>query len=420
VIKMQDILYFFNEILQIEHCSFKTTKLKEYILQKSKEFGYLQKCDDAGNILVFKEDSKICFQAHYDMVCVEDAPKIEPIIDNNIMKAKNSSLGADNGIAVAMMLKMMQNGVDAEFLFTNDEEVGLIGAKELNLDIKSKYLLNLDSEDEASVFIGCAGGVDLKAKKSLKETEANEEFYEVEIINLPGGHSGVDIDKNIPNAIFLLLNILKESNAKISKLKGGVASNAIPANAKAIVSTSNIKEHKNLTIKKLDKKYKVYEFDYDEILNSKNGVLSYNSNFNVVQNSLNLGLIKLEDGNLELDISMRSMDNSELNTLAKEIKSYWSSLNYATELLDKYPAWKPEVNEFTAKVKKALEEVFGSSKELVIHAGLECGILSQKFPNVKLASIGPDIRFPHSVNEEVDLKSVERTYKVVEQLIKEL
>jgi len=424
---MQDILYFFNEILQIEHCSYKTKRLKEYLLSKSKEFGYSTKTDEAGNILAFKSNPKICFQAHYDMVCVGKAPDIKPVFKGKILKAESSSLGADNGMAVAMMLKLMKNTTDAEFLFTNDEEVGLVGAKDLKLNIKSPYLLNLDSEDEASVFIGCAGGVDLKAIKTLDKLDDinDNNFYEIELSGLAGGHSGVDIDKNIPNAIFELLKILKDIDAKLAYIKGGVATNAIPASAKAIVAIKNkdidyLKKSDNLTIKQLNGDFSVYNFNYDDILNSKNGVIDYNEEFNVVQNSLNLGLIELEDDNLILDISMRSMENDDLNKLSYTVSSYWKKLDYKVELLDKYPAWKPEINEFTNKVKKALDEVFSSSKELVIHAGLECGILSKKYPDVKLASIGPNIRFPHSINEEVDLESVEKTYKVIEELIKQL
>jgi len=415
---MSNILNIFLEITKISRCSFKTKQMAEYIIEKARNYGYKIEIDNAKNILLSSKEPKICLQAHYDMVCVGDAPKIEPEIEGNILKAKNSSLGADNGIAIAMMLKLMQEQVQAEFLFTNDEEVGLLGAKDLNLNIKSKKLLNLDSEDEALVYIGCAGGVDLKATKELELSEDNGEFYEISISNLPGGHSGVDIDKNIPNAIIELAKFIKDNNLKVVSFSGGERINSIPANAKAVVcAKEELKPNSFIEVRRLDKSFKVTNFEIETLTDMKNGVIDYSSEFDAVQNSSNLALVKVADNKATIEISLRSLSNEELENLAKVAKESYELLGYKVELNDKYPAWKPEINNFTKEVENAIKEVFNSCQRVVIHAGLECGLLSQKLPNVQIASIGPNIRFPHSTREYVELDSVERVFEVVKKLV---
>ena len=149
------------------------------------------------------------------MVCMGKAPTIETYEENGWMKAKDSSLGADNGMAIAMMMQLMDEGQELEFLLTSDEEIGLIGANEVAFDLKSKYMLNLDSEDEAEVYIGCAGGVDITAVKQDSYVDAKGECYEVAVKGLVGGHSGVDIDKGIPSAIKVLASYLDENNIKL-------------------------------------------------------------------------------------------------------------------------------------------------------------------------------------------------------------
>jgi dipeptidase D len=416
---VQDILDIFQEITKIEHCSYNTTKLKNYIINFAKNYGYEVKTDSAGNILVTKGNPKICLQAHYDMVCVGDAPNIEVEIKDGIIKAKNSSLGADNGMAIAMMLNLAKEQYDIEFLFTNDEEVGLIGAKNLELTLQSKYLLNLDSEDEALVFIGCAGGIDATASKTLQKAAPKENFYQVEIAGLQGGHSGVDIDKNIPNAIVELLKVLDKSNTLICSISGGVATNAIPAYAKAIISANNFAtNHPNIKVTKLEKSYLCYKLDFAQLINLPNGAISYNSQFDVVQNSQNLGIINLKDGNLSLSISMRSMDNNELEKLKINNQNLLTKQGFKVEFFDKYPAWRPETNSFTDIVLNSLQKNFGKANTLVIHAGLECGILKQKYPNILFASIGPNIKYPHSTNEQCEIESVFKTYDAVLDIIK--
>ncbi len=414
---MEEILKIFLKITKIPRCSYDTHKMEIFLTNYAKQFDYMVQKDKANNILISSANPKICLQAHYDMVCVGTAPNIEPVIEGSVLKAKNSSLGADNGIAIAMMLKLMQDGAKAEFLFTNDEEVGLIGAKNLELKIKSPYMLNLDSEDEQEVYIGCAGGADLKLAKELQNVTDEGYFYEISISNLPGGHSGVDIDKNIPNAILKLANFIKENSLKIASFSGGERINSIPANAKAIVlSKKPLESVQNIAVCKTEPQ-EISNFDINDLFALPNGVLEINKEFNAVQSSCNLAIVNINPQKAVIEISYRSLSNKDLDNITQKAKSVYENLGYSVELNDKYPGWTPEINDFTKKVQSAVTSIYGSCKTKVIHAGLECGILSQKLPNVQMASIGPTIRYPHSIREYVELDSVERTYEVVRILV---
>ncbi len=418
---MQKIIENFINITKINRCSYKTQKMQAYIINFAKNYGYEVKTDSAGNILVTKGNPKICLQAHYDMVCVGDAPNIEVEIKDGIIKAKNSSLGADNGMAIAMMLELIKEGIEAEFLFTNDEEVGLIGAKNLELTLQSKYLLNLDSEDEGAIFIGCAGGIDLKITKNLNKINANAKVYQVSVGNLPGGHSGIDIDKNIDNAILMLNFFLNKNNIlAVGKYKGGEKINSIPANATAIVLANNLEFSEFVNVKELNN-VNLDFFDncyIKDVLDFPNGVLEYNSQFSVVESSSNLALINQEKSNLSIEVSMRSLDNNKLEQISLNAKKYWQNKGYNVEINDKYPGWKPQINEFTKIVQNSMQKIFNQSQNIVIHAGLECGILKQKYPNILFASIGPNIKYPHSTNEQCEIESVFKTYEAVLDIIK--
>ena len=420
---MNRVLNNFFTIAKVARCSYKTKKMQDFLVNFAKELNYKHLVDNNGNILIFKEKPKISLQAHYDMVCVGDAPNIELIKEGNILRAKNSTLGADNGIAIAIMMALMQDGVDAEFLFTNDEEVGLIGAKNLELLITSKYLLNLDSEDEAEVYIGCAGGADIVANFKDELVEVSGDIYELSLLNLPGGHSGVDIDKNILSAIKLLSNYLKENKIEaLISIEAGERRNSIPANAKAIVvSKDRLIPNSDVKVKELNinkKAFKSSKVILDLIDKLPHGVISYNKEFNVPQTSVNLAQINSKDGQIEFIVTPRAMSDDSLDMIVNEISDIFKKSNFNIKIEDKYPAWKPEINDFTKLVEKEIKKLFGKSSQKVIHAGLECGVLSKKLKDVKFASIGPNIRYPHSKREYVELDSVDKTYKVVKEIIK--
>jgi len=293
------------------------------------------------------------------------------------------------------MLYLMQKYDNLEFLFTNDEEIGLIGAFNLELDIKSKYLLNLDSEDE-NIYIGCAGGVDVKVEYPIEYEKFTGFCADVKIENLPGGHSGVDIDKDIPNAIVELIGRVKN----ICSIKGGERRNSIPANAYAKVNFASEK----------GKEVKIIAKDYLEFLKKlPHGVLEYDFEFQVVSKSVNFAMVDNEN----IILSLRANSNEKLYEVKEYIKQKCAGAK--TEFEGEYPAWKPEVSELA----KILKEIMNTEYK-VIHAGLECAVLKNKFPNVSMASIGPVIENPHSVNERVKIDSVKKIFFAIIELIERM
>jgi dipeptidase D len=184
---MSSIIEHFQTLTQIPHCSKLADRLLEFLVSFSKDRGYEVEVDNVKNILISKGTPTLCLQAHYDMVCMGKAPVLDTYVEEGWMKAKDASLGADNGMAIAMMMQLMDEGKELEFLLTSDEEVGLIGANEVAFDLKSQYMLNLDSEDEAEVYIGCAGGVDITASKQDRYIEGTGSCYEVAVKMLENG-----------------------------------------------------------------------------------------------------------------------------------------------------------------------------------------------------------------------------------------
>ena len=424
---MPKILEIFKEITKIQRCSGNHKAFIEYMKEISKKLEYACLVDEANNILCKKENSNsnIVFQSHYDIVCLNDFCIPQIIEDDTTLKAIDSTLGADNGIGCSYMIALMYENFDGEFLFTSDEEIGLIGANALNLPINSKYMLNLDSEEEGKICIGCAGGVDIIAKNSNKKIVPNIknlDLYEISISNLQGGHSGVDIDKNIPNAIKLIVKAIKECEGKLLDINGGERINSIPANVKAIIASKKtpIKTHENMKIERINTKSEHLNIYDDEIINFlynfQNGVRDFNKELNVVQDSINLALIKTNIDEIVIEFSARSMNNENLKELKEKTKKDLINNNFYVETYGKYPAWSPDINDFTSKVLDIYKTFDKNASLEAIHAGLECAIFKDKFPNLKIASIGPTIKFPHSKKEFVYKKSIENVFEVVKKI----
>jgi len=427
---MSSIINHFQTITQIPHCSKDADKLLEFLVTFAKERKYIVEVDNIKNIYIYKGTPTLCLQAHYDMVCMGKAPVIETYIEEGIMRAKDSSLGADNGIAIAMMMQCMDEGRELEFLLTSDEEIGLIGANQVAFNLKAKYMLNLDSEDEAEVYIGCAGGADITAFKQDSYVEGKGTCYEVAVKGLVGGHSGVDIDKGIPSAIKVLGKYLVENEVtQLASLYAGERRNSIPANAVAIVRSGNILESSpstssgnGVTVRVLKEEPKVLAEGLKVIAlidTFKHGVHAMNDELGIPDVSINLAIITADEkGGLKIETSARAMGAEELEILTEETVEMFESYGFSVQVEDKYPAWKPDISEFTNLVSEEMKNGFGRTKMMAIHAGLECGVIAEKYPAMKFASIGPTIRYPHSTREEVDLDSVERTYEVLLGIIK--
>ena len=426
---MREIIDIFKNISKIPHCSFKADKFKDFLIKEGKKALANVSTDRFGNILFKKGSSKIALQAHYDMVCIGKAPDIEIIEEDGFLRAIDSSLGSDNGIGVAMGLYFLKKYKNIEVLLTSNEEVGLIGAQNLELSLESKNLLNLDSEEEGDIFVGCAGGVDIFAKKEVEFEKIDDgySFFKISIKNLPGGHSGVDIDKNIKNAIKELAYLLRDlENIKIVSIEGGEALNSIAKNAYAIVASKNLKERceENFEIVKLDDNFKKALKETDSLINMlcsfSQGVRSWEREFDIPKTSINIGKVYIENNFLHMEFFARSMENEELERIKKETICFLNSFGFLVETKHQFPAWKPDINEFSKKVLEVSKKYFKNPKFKAIHAGLECGILKDKFKNINVVSIGPNIYFPHSTKERCEIESVFRVAKVVDELIKEL
>jgi len=420
---MSNIIEHFETLTQIPHCSKEAEQLLDFLLAFAREKGYKAEVDEVKNIYIYKGNPTLCLQAHYDMVCMGKAPHIETYVEEGWMKAKDSSLGADNGMAIAMMMQLMDEGKDLEFLLTSDEEIGLIGANEVAFDLKSQTMLNLDSEDEAEVYIGCAGGADITAKKIDTYLEGKGECYEVAVKGFVGGHSGVDIDKGIPSAIKVLGEYLYENTSiQLASIYAGERRNSIPANAVAIVRSEKVLSNSaEVSVRVLNESPRVFKEGrkmIELIHDFKHGVHAQNKAMGIPDVSINLAIITSdEQGGLKVETSARAMDAKALDLLTVETVALFERFGFSVQVEDKYPAWKPDVSEFTNLVSQEMKTVFGKTKMMAIHAGLECGVIAEKYPEMKFASIGPTIRYPHSSREKVKLDSVEKTFEVLRGII---
>ncbi len=420
----------FKAIASIPHCSFETSALGEYIKEHAKKCDFMIKTDNAGNILCKKGSPKVCLQAHYDMVCMGDAPKIDLFEEQGWLKATNSSLGADNGMGLSMMLALMESVENLECLFTNDEEVGLLGAENLQIRIESENLLNLDSEEEQDVVIGCAGGVDIfgSIECELNQSEKELNVYELEVSGLDGGHSGVDIAKNVPNALKVLANILAHNESKLVSIEGGERNNSIAQRAKAKILCEKLPVYEGslkdfVSIKDLGSKQKTYLANSDKLIHAINsfsqGVREYDEELKIPILSINLSTLKNIDDKMVLEFFARSMDDEKLENIKSEMSSLLHGFGFDVRFAAQTSSWKPVKSDFALSVKEVCSKHIQNVKLHAIHAGLECGVIMKKQPHIKgVCSIGPTIMYPHSVREKCLLSSVEKIVKVVEEIVK--
>lgn len=426
---MRDVIDIFKELTKIPRCSNSHSPFIEYIKKFANTYNYLILIDEVNNILCKKDKSKskLCLQSHYDIVCLIDHTIPELIEVDGYFKAKDSTLGADNGIGCSYMLSLMSENHDCEFLFTADEEIGLIGANDMNLELQSSYMLNLDSEEEAGICIGCAGGIDIFAKNFSSKIISNDEnldLYEISISKLQGGHSGVNIHQNIPNAIKLISKSIKMANAKLLDLNGGERINSIPVNVKAIIAskTPPLRTHENMIINKIDTKSKNINIYSDSIIDFlysfSNGVRAYDQDLAVVLSSINLAIVKTNHEHIEIQLSARSMQNNLLKDLKDETVQMLKNYGFEIQTSGKYPAWKPDINEFTNKVLEIYKKHDKNASLEAIHAGLECAIFKDKYPHIHIVSIGPNIFNPHSKSEKVEIKSIIKVYAIVKEIVK--
>ena len=410
------VVEIFKTLCHIPHCSHRAEAMQRYLCAFAKERGYHVAIDDVGNILCSHTNAKVTLQAHYDMVCIGEyeTMELEEVVigQKRHLRAKNSTLGADNGIGMAMILYFMEKKYPIDALFTADEEVGLLGARGLTLELTTPYLLNLDAEEEGIVTIGCAGGVDMLIALPITRSLKKGSMVAIEKSGYVGGHSGVDIHLDIPNAIKELSKVCRSD---LIEINGGERRNAIAKRAVAKLFSSEGEDD----ILVINESKAIVE----ALESFKHGVYSFDEALNIVQSSANLAIIETKEDVIELHVTLRSMQKEDLDGLIAQTRHFFTHRFSNAEVIQEgyYAPWKPEVNSFNSRVLESSKRVFKHKAAFgAIHAGLECGILGEKFADIQMASIGPNIHYPHSTRESVELDSIERVLSSIEDLLENL
>jgi dipeptidase D len=474
----KEIWAHFEDICQVPRPSKKEDKIIEFLIAFGKKHNLETKRDEIGNILIKKaatpgkENLKtVVLQSHMDMVCEKnnetehnfDTDPIIPWIDNGWVKAKGTTLGADDGIGMAAEMALLtstdiEHG-PIECLFTVDEETGLSGAFALQPGFfDGKILLNLDSEDEGEMFIGCAGGIDTLAyMEYTKESVPSGHFaLRVDVKGLLGGHSGDEINKGRGNSNKILNRFLwqinKKYNIRIHDFNGGNLRNAIPREAFAIITIpSEFKENAradlNIYAAEMEHVWEIYEPklkitlesaetpDFvidretsdnllDAIYACPHGVFSMSSRMpGMVETSTNLASVKFtEEDKVLITTSQRSDVDSEKYNIAQMVGSALTLAGAKIEHTDGYPGWAPNPNsEILTVAVDSYKRLFGKDPIVrSIHAGLECGLFLEKYPDMDMISFGPTLRDVHSPDERINIETVEKFWKHLVDIIQNI
>ena len=471
------IWHYFGEIMQIPRPSKHEELITKYLIEFGVNHGLETLTDEIGNVLIRKPATRgmedrpwVCLQSHIDMVCEKNSDKvfdfqkdsIVPIVDGEWLKADGTTLGADDGIGVATELAILaSDNIEhgpIECLFTVDEETGLSGAFALkNNWLKSRILLNLDSEDEGEIFIGCAGGIDTTVDLGYDKdcVEKDTKAFIVKVSGLKGGHSGDDINKGLGCANKIITRILwratDELGLRIAKLDGGNLRNAIAREAYAIVTlpSKNADTWKE-TVNTFEKSVQ-YEFRTTEpnlkvttestdmptalidrktqnnLLNAlyacAHGVLAMSREIpNFVETSTNLASVKMDDEKIYITTSQRSSVESAKRAAAEKIEATFRLIDAHVTHGDGYPGWTPNPDSKILKVAVETYQRLFDKEPVVraIHAGLECGLIGEKYEGMDMISYGPTLRGVHSPDERVEIKTVEMFWRHTLEILKSI
>jgi dipeptidase D len=466
----------FDVLAATPRASTKEAAARNYVVGRAKALGLEYTQDAAGNLVVRKpahpgrENAPIALlQGHLDMVCEKnentphnfDTDPIKVWRDGDWLKAEGTTLGSDNGVGVSAALAVMESTDIAhgplEFVFTIDEETGLTGAAEFPGGLlKSKYFLNLDNEETGTICIGCAGGVKtIGRRKVAMVNAAGNSAWRVKVSGLKGGHSGVDIHQGRGNALRVLgttlQKIIGKLKAGIASITGGSAQNAIPREAAAVVVIDAAQEKElrsllseaeaqwkadlggfdpglQITMEKTKRPQKVLAADgahrvVDLLVTLPHGVVAMSPDVpGLVQNSTNLAVIMMPDGAAEIITSQRSAIESSRNGLAQTVATVFRMAGFEPEHSGNYPGWKPEpTSEIVQKLQSVHEQLFGKPAKLIaMHAGLECGVIGEKYPGMQMVSFGPTIVDPHSPNERVQISTVQSFWKFLRAVLEKI
>lgn len=490
-----EVFSYFQEICAIPHGSGNTGMIADYCLEFAKLHGLKARKDAADNVVIFKAGSSgyedcepVILQGHLDMVCEKEpdcdidmsVQSIKACTDGKMVWADGTTLGADDGIAVAFILAVLASDTIAhppiQAVLTSDEEIGMLGARDLDTsELTAKRLINIDSENEGILYVSCAGGVraecdipvvyeDAVGWVSGGEQDDNasdaagngQVCFEVKISGLAGGHSGVEIHKQHTNAIRLLASLLSHASGaadfRLVSLSGGGKENAIPKEAKAVVSVrscdattfeQSIKESADVWMQEISAtephaKIELEKTDIaaDKVLDSKStanviyalwlspdGVYRMSQEIKgMVQTSLNLGTAYLDADKLVYKYLIRSNTAAGKKLLLERVTTFVKHLSGKVVTMSDYPAWEYKSDSQLRKIcVDSFTNVYGHEPEVTsIHAGLECGILAGKMPGVDMISFGPTLESVHTPDECMNVASVERTWEYLMEILKSL
>jgi len=475
-LKPQNVWKYFAEICKIPRGSGNEKRIAAYVMETAKSLGLEVQQDKFMNVVVRKPASPgrenrqmICLQGHLDMVPEKNKDKvhdflkdpIEMVRKGNFMMANGTTLGADNGVAVASNLaimadKSLEHG-PLEFLFTVDEETGLTGASNLKGGfLKSKTMMNLDSEEEGALYVGCSGGRNTIGTWTVKYERAPGKSVAAKVIvrGLKGGHSGLEIDKGRGNSIKILNRVLLAltvDGARIARIDGGNKSNAIPREAEAFVfiPTKNLKKA-NVTVVKCNERFKAelktvdpdLEIILEQVAAEKNakvfkrdfhgtllktlsalphGVLKMSADIpGLVETSTNVAIIGTGKGKVVVTTSQRSSVASEIEEALHTMASIFEMSGAKPHHTEGYPGWKPNLDSPILKLAKSTYKSLTGKEPAVkaIHAGLECGIIGEKYPGIDMVSFGPTLEGVHSPDEKIHIDTVEKFWNYLLAILK--
>ncbi len=481
-----EVFSYFEKICSIPHGSGNTGMIADYCLEFAKLHGLKARKDEADNVVIFKAGSSgyedcepVILQGHLDMVCEKEpdcdidmsVQSIKACTDGKKVWADGTTLGADDGIAVAFILAVLASDTIAhppiQAVLTSDEEIGMLGARDLDTsDLTAKRLINIDSETEGILYVSCAGGVRAECDIPVEYEDAagwvsgdvqnGSACFEVKISGLAGGHSGVEIHKQHTNAIRLLASLISHASGaadfRLVSLSGGGKENAIPKEAKSVVSVrscdattfeQSIKESAAVWMQEISASEPHAKIELEKTDIAANKVLNFKSTANViyalqlspdgvykmsqeikgmVQTSLNLGTAYLDADKLVYKYLIRSNTAAGKKLLLERVTAFVKHLSGKVVTMSDYPAWEYKSDSQLRKIcVESFANVYGHELEVTsIHAGLECGILAGKMPGVDMISFGPTLESVHTPDECMDVASVERTWEYLLAILKEM
>lgn len=470
------VFYYFEELAKIPCCSGDEEAVSQYLEETAKSLGREVTRDHFNNVVIRKpasigyEDSPVVvLQGHMDMVCekLEESAHnfaVDPIslkIDDDFISAEDTTLGADDGIGIALALAILEDESlkhpPLEFLFTAEEETGMSGAIGLDTSsIRGRRLLNLDSENEGELLVGCAGGETLIARIPIeREGFFNKPCYVVEIKNLKGGHSGLEINEVRGNAVKIMIDALRHLKERLSLsvcyAEGGTKHNAIPRSASATIcfhdvgaeefvaefrtvknelKETHLKKEPDIefAIKKVEsKECHPLSKKSEELLVSllsllPHGVHTMMENSDLVESSNNLAKLEIEENCIVVTVSIRSANEKKLEELSGNIREILKMLGANIETEGEYPPWQyREDSSLRGKIREVYRKMYGEPMKVnMVHAGLECGIFAKKFPGIDMVSMGPNVYGVHTPAERLSISSTKRTYEFLVEILANL